>query len=110
MQRSEDRDRCRQDRRLGILGQVEAVGRPVPGQYADRLAKGAIGRGEDRGSGRRGLGEGLAHPDGLGALARAHELDLTHTRRLGVRTVATRNYHAWLHMFRAFGYPWRRVK
>ena len=49
-------------------------------------------------------------PDGLGALAGTHEGKVTHTRSLGVRSVATRNYHAGLHTFRASRYACRRVR
>jgi hypothetical protein len=31
-ERFEDRDRCREQRGLGVLGQVEAIGRTVPGE------------------------------------------------------------------------------
>ena len=58
-QRREDRDRGREDRRLGVLGQVEALGRAVPGERADRFAEGGVGGGEDRGGGGGRLGEGL---------------------------------------------------
>ena len=36
-ERLEDRDRGREQRRLGVLGEVEAIGRTVPGEPADRF-------------------------------------------------------------------------
>ena len=40
-QRGEDRDRGGEDRRLGVLGQVEPVGRAVPGKAADGIPSAA---------------------------------------------------------------------
>ena len=65
-QRREDRDRGGEERRLGVLGQVELVGRAVPGEPADRLAERGVGRGEDGrgGRARRRRGPGPSRPTG----------------------------------------------
>ena len=76
--RGEDRDRGRKDRRLGLLGEIEALGGTVPGDGADRLAEGAIGGREHGGCGGRGLGERSAHPDRLRSLSGKHEGKLRH--------------------------------
>ena len=90
-----------QDRGLGVLGQVEALGGAVPGQLADREAEGFVGCGEDRGGGRGLGGEGATHPHGLGTLAGAHEGKLTHACSVGRLGSTERNYRAGLHTLHA---------
>ena len=74
-QRLEDGDRRGEERGLGVLGQVQLLGRAVPGERADRLAEGGVGRGEHGRGGGRGRGEIPAHAHGLRALAGEDEGD-----------------------------------
>ena len=77
-ERGEIGDRGGEEGRLGIDGQVERLGRALPGEPADRLAERVVGFGEDGRGRRRRDGEGLSHPDGLGPLAGEHEGESTH--------------------------------
>ena len=89
-------------RRLGVLGQVEGLGRAVPGERADRLAEGGIGGGEDGCGGGRPLGEGTAHADGLGTLSGAHEGDVGHARSVlgSARSLSAATVHGCTHLGR----------
>ena len=73
--RLEDRDGRGEQCRLGLLGQIELLGRPGPDELADGLAERRIGCGEDGPSGRGGHGEVPAHAHRLRALAGKDECD-----------------------------------
>ena len=64
-QRLEDGDGSGQQRGLGVLREVQPLRGPLPGERAERLAEGGIGRGEYGRGGRRGRGEIPAHAHGL---------------------------------------------
>ena len=70
-----DRDRRCKQGGLGVLRAIQALGRAVPRELADRLAKGGVGSGEDRGRGGGGHGKFPAHAHRLRALAGEHEGD-----------------------------------
>ena len=76
-------DRDRDERRLGVGGEVQLLGRALEGEPADRLAQGFVRLGHDCRRRRRRLDEGLAHPHCLGTLARKHESDLQVAPRIG---------------------------
>ena len=63
-------DRRRQQGRLGIDGQVQLLGRALPGQLRDGLAEGLVRLAATRPRPRRGGGQRLAHADRLRALSR----------------------------------------
>ena len=64
-QRLEDGDGSGQQRGLGVLREVQPLRGTLPGERAERLAEGGIGRGEHGGGGGRGHGEIPAHAHGL---------------------------------------------
>jgi hypothetical protein len=76
--RLKDGDRRGEDRRLGVLGQVESFNGAVPGECAERLAEGRVGGSEHRGGGRGGRGEVPAHAHRLRALAGKDEGERRH--------------------------------
>ena len=60
----------RHQRRLGVLGQRQGLGRAVPDEARQLLAEGVIDLGENGAGFRIGVGERLAHADGLAPLSR----------------------------------------
>ena len=86
-QRRQDRDRGREDRRLGVLGQVEAVGRAVPGQLADRFPRAASAAAKTAAAAGEASARVRPIPTDLGALAGTDVCKVTHARSLGARTV-----------------------
>ena len=66
-------DRGREERRLGVLGPVEVLGRAVPGERLIGSPRAASASAKTAAAAGRGGGEGPAHPDRLRALAGEHE-------------------------------------
>ena len=95
----QDRDRGRQEGRLGVLGEIEPLGRAVPGQRADRFAKRQVRGGID---GSRGAGGSAARArpmptdwDPCPGKTKASEDIMRRVRRPGRRFRG--NSHARLH-------------
>ena len=59
--------------RLGVRGEGELLGRPLPDEARQLLRQGRVHLVEDGPGLRKGLGQRLAHADGLAALARKDE-------------------------------------
>ena len=71
-------NRCGKQSGLRVLGQVQGLLGPGPGEFRDVLTEGRIGGAKDRcRRGRRG-GQRPAHADGLRALSGKDERDLVH--------------------------------
>ena len=72
-QHADHRDRHRHQAGLGVLGERQLLDRAVPQDRRELLAERGIHLLEHRARRREGVGQGLAHADGLAALARKRE-------------------------------------
>ena len=72
-QHPDDRQTDRHQGRLGVLGQPELVLRTFEHQPGQVLRQGVVDLLEEMPRHRRGLGQFLAHADGLAALSREYE-------------------------------------
>ena len=68
-----DRERNRHQRRLGILGEDERLGRTVPDRLAEPLAESGVDLLKHLARGSKGIGQRLAHADGLASLSGENE-------------------------------------
>ena len=74
-QHAHDGERDRHQRRLGVFGERERVGRAFEDDGAQLVAERVIDLLEHRRAGAKFVGQRLAHADRLAALARKHESD-----------------------------------
>ena len=68
LQHPQSRQRNRHQRRLGIFGELQGLGRAVPNDGCQLFTERRIDLVEHRAGGRKGLRQRLAHADRLGAL------------------------------------------
>ena len=69
------RERDRHQRRLRVLGERQLLRRPFPHDRAEPVAERGVDLIEYRAGGGKGVGQRLAHADGLTALPWKHECD-----------------------------------